>query len=131
MSATASAACVPARHRLLRSVIGLMLGVWLLQFGAQLCAAHCGIVETPYRAGPPASSIDPVATHAPVHGQATAITADAFDCLVAGWCDAGQMSVLPGAVPAAPDRLLQPMATAPPVSRFSFLRAPDDRPPAT
>jgi len=120
-----------ARRRPLRSVVWLMVALWLLQVGAQFCAVQCGLAGGLERAAPLAGPSEPAPMLASIGDEAVvAASAGSADCPVGAWCDVGQSSMLPASAPIAADRFLQPMAAGPPASRPSFLRIPDDRPPA-
>jgi hypothetical protein len=137
------AAASAVRSRPVRAGVLVLLLLWVVQFGAQLCATHCGVASTGThavavdreagrvaavdvavgvagapRAEPPAADVaSPPAAHAP-------------GCPLAEVCDLGQSAMLPAAarLPVAVAAPAGPPAAPARAARFE--RSPEDRPPA-
>jgi hypothetical protein len=133
-----------AASRAGRPIAWLMIGLLLLQWAAQLCAAHCGMttpadriatVGAAFVAPSVADGSGGEQAHRPAASEGQGAAASPVragvdsPCLLIAWCDLGQVAMV--AVPPGPDAEPPPRAriVALPGRAPSFLRAPEERPP--
>lgn len=138
---SAAAAAPTARSRSVRAGVLVLLLLWVVQFGAQLCAVHCGVAPTTPHASAVDGGADRVAAVAsvssgapvaepPAAGGGSPPAAHAPGCPLAEVCDLGQSAMLPAAA-RTPAAIAAPEGPpAPPARAARFERSPEDRPPA-